>query len=145
MTDPDLKALADRFLIRELIDEYSNRCTQKDCSRLGELFIEDCIWRTTGANRREFKGRESVVCAIRAVVEGYPLIVQMPHAPRIELEGDRATATTLMHEFGRLDEKTTAFTFAVYRDLLVRTDAGWKFAERSFDGLYQESGSTGTD
>lgn len=145
MTDNELRAIADRFLIRELIDEYSNLCTRKECDRLPDMFIEDCVWRTRGENKREFLGREAVVAAIRAVVEGYPLIVQMPHAPRIELAGDWATATTLMHEFGKLDAGTTAFTFAIYRDTLVRTAEGWKFAEREFDASYQESASIPAD
>lgn len=137
MTDLELQALHDRLLIRELIEEYSNRCTRRDCDNLGDLFVEDCVWRTTGVNRREFAGRDAVVGAITAVVKGYPLIVQMPHAPVIAVDGDKATATTLMHEFGKLGEAETAFTYAVYRDKLVRTEEGWKFAERTFDGLYQ--------
>jgi hypothetical protein len=121
MTERELHAIADRMMIRELIDEYSNLCSRKACERLHDLFIEDCVWRTRGANQREFIGREAVVSAIRGVVERYPLIMQMPHAPRIEINGNHATATTLMHEFGKLDATTTAFTFAIYRDTFVRT------------------------
>lgn len=141
-THPDggLEGLADRLLIRELIDRYSNLCTRKACEELPQLFIEDCIWRTRGANEREFIGRDAVIGAIKAVVHRYPLIVQMPHAPVILVDGDTAEATTIMHEFGRLDEATNAFTFAVYHDRMVRTEEGWKFAERTFIASYQESG-----
>lgn len=139
MVDDDARAMADRFLIRELIDAYSNMCTRKALSGLGDLFVEDCIWRTRGENMREFRGRSAVVAAIGAVVEGYPLIFQMPHAPHIVVDGERATATTLMHEFGRLDATTTAFTYAVYHDVLVRTPQGWRFAERVFEAVHQET------
>lgn len=139
MDEAELRALADRFMIRELIDEYSNVCTQKSWDRLGELFVEDCVWRTTGTNVRLFEGRDAVVAAITAVVEGYPFVFQMPHAPRIQLDGDRATATTLMHEIGKIDEATIGSAIAVYRDTLVRTESGWKFAERVFDGLYRQA------
>ena len=138
MTDAELRSLADRFLIRELIDEYSNVCTQKSWDRLPELFVEDCLWRTTGTNERRFEGREAVVAAITAVCEGYPFVFQMPHAPRVQLDGDRAKATTLMHEIGKIDEATIGSAIAVYRDTLVRTPEGWKFAERVFDGLYRQ-------
>lgn len=135
----DFAAIVDRFLIRELIDEYSNVCTLKDWDRLGELFVDNCTWRTSGANERSFVGKDAIVAAIRAVVEGYPLIFQMPHAPRIRLLGDAAESSTLMHEFGRLDDTRTAFTYAVYHDRLVRTGDGWKFVERVFEGRYQAS------
>lgn len=140
MTDAELRSLADRFLIRELIDEYSNVASQMDWDRLSQLFAEDCVWRTTGTNERRFEGRETVVAAIRGVVESYPFIHQMPHAPRIILDGDRATATTLMHEIGKIDPETIGSAVAVYRDVLVRTADGWKFAERVFDGIYRQSG-----
>lgn len=138
MTEAELQAIADKLLIRELIDEYSNVVTLKSWDRLGELFVEECLWHTRGTTPREFRGREVVVRAISAVVEGYPLVFQMPHAPRIQLDGDRATATTLMHEVGRLDDGSSASAFGVYRDRLVRTPHGWKFEERLFEGVHRE-------
>ena len=140
MTDTEFRTIADKFLIRELIDEYSNLCTRRTCDRLGELFIEDSLWRTRGATYREFRGREAIVQAIGAVVLSYPLVVQMPHAPQIRLEGDRASATTLMHEIGKLDNGTSSFAVGVYHDKFVRTEQGWKFAERLFEALHQETG-----
>jgi ketosteroid isomerase-like protein len=135
LTDFDLKMMADKFLIRELIDEYSNICTRKDLKDLGRMFVDDCVWQTRGTNARSFRGREAVVQAISAVVQGYPLIFQTPHAPQIRVDGDRATATTLMHEIGKLDEENVGYAIAVYHDKLVRTDEGWKFEERVFEGL----------
>lgn len=138
MTEPDLRALADRLLIRELIDAYSNLVTRQMCSALGDLFVDDCLWRTKGTHPREFRGREQVVEAIAAVVLGYPLIFQMPHASRIEVDGDTATATTLLHEIGKIDDRNGAFALAVYEDSFVRTPAGWKFKERLFQAVYHE-------
>ena len=138
MTEAELHSIADRFLIRELIDEYSNICTQKTVDRLGDLFVEDCTWSTRGTTPRHFEGRDAVVAAITAVVEGYPLMFQMPHAPRIILEGDTATATTLMHEMGKADGDKLSFVIAIYHDRLVRTPEGWKFQERVFEAWHRE-------
>ena len=138
-TETELHAIADRFLIRELIDEYSNVCTQRDWKRLGDLFVENCVWRTRGTHPRDFRGREAVAAAITSVAESYPLIFQMPHAPRIQLDGDRATATTLMHEIGRMPDESVAFALGVYCDTLVRTAQGWQFEERVFEGLHRQA------
>lgn len=56
MTDATLLAMADKFLIRELIDDYSNLCSRKDVEFLGDLFVEDCRWCTIGTTLREFNG-----------------------------------------------------------------------------------------
>ena len=128
----------DRLLIRDLIDEYSNVCTQKAWDRLPQLFVQECVWRTEGTHARAFRGHAEIVEAIKAVVEGYPLVFQMPHAPRIQLDGDRATATTLMHEFGRLDADKGSIAYGTYSDRLVRTAAGWKFEERLFQAVHRE-------
>jgi len=136
--DHALRALIDRMLIRELIDEYSNVCTQKAWDRLPGLLAPDCAWRTRGSVARDFEGREAVVAAIRGVVEGYRMVFQMPHAPRIELDGDRATAITLINEIVHADESHGRFILAVYHDRLVRTAEGWKFAERVFKGTHIE-------
>ena len=139
MTGADLQALADRLLIRELIDEYSNVCTQKGWARLPDLFAEDCAWRTRGSHWRDVEGRAQVVEAIRGVVEGYRLVFQMPHAPRISVEGDTASATTLMNEIVKVDDQSGRLVLAVYHDRLVRTAEGWKFKERVFQGSYLET------
>ena len=138
MIPADIQSLVDRLLIRELIDEYSNVVTQKCWDRLPELFVEDCAWRTRGSNFRDIVGRGQVVEAIIAVVKGYRMVFQMPHAPRILLEGDTASATTLMNEVIKVDDETGRLVLAVYKDAFVRTAEGWKFKERVFQGSYLE-------
>jgi ketosteroid isomerase-like protein len=138
MPDRQANAALDRMLIRELIDAYSNICTRKDFGRLGDLFIEDCVWRTRGTTPREFAGRDTVVAAISAVVQSYPFIFQMPHAPLIDVDGDTARATTLMHEVGKMHDETTSFAIGIYHDVLARTAQGWKFRERLFEAIHRE-------
>ena len=138
MTESEISSIVDRFLIRDLIDEYSNVCTLKAWDRLADLFVETCAWRTRGTHQREFLGRAAVVKAITSVVESYPLVFQMPHALRIFVNGDRATATTLLHEYGKVADSVT-FALGIYHDKLIRTDQGWKFEERVFEGVFREA------
>ena len=139
MIPPDIQSLANKLQIRELIDEYSNVCTQKCWDRLPDLFAEACAWRTRGTHRRDVVGRQQVVEAIIGVVEGYRLVFQTPHAPRITLAGDTASSTTLMNEIVKVDDESGRFVLAIYHDQFVRTAEGWKFKERVFQGSYLES------
>lgn len=137
--DHEMRSILDRMLIRELIDEYSNVCTQKAWDRLPDLFAQDCAWRTRGSVARDFVGRDAVVAAIRDVVEGYRMVYQMPHAPRIQLDGHQASASVLINEIVHIDQTHGRFVLAIYHDRLVRTDQGWKFTERLFTGTHIEA------
>ena len=139
MRKGEIAALADRFLIRELIDDYSNICTQRAWDRLPDLFTDECVWRTRGSVHRDYFGRAQVVAAIISVVDGYRMVFQMPHAPSISLDGDAATATTLINEIVRVDDAQGRLVLAIYHDKVVRTAQGWKFAERMFRGTYIET------
>jgi SnoaL-like domain len=60
--------------------------------------------------------------------------VHMTTDPIIEIDGDRAVQTCTMALGGRTNDRTpgsaTYVTSGRYRDELVRTDEGWKFAKR---------------
>ncbi|HKX79653.1 MAG TPA: nuclear transport factor 2 family protein [Novosphingobium sp.] len=133
---PDPSGLADRLLIRELIDAYSNVVTQRRWDLLPDLWAEDCAWRTRGSVSRDIEGKADVVAAVRAVVEGYRMVFQMPHAPRVEVDGDTASVSVLVHELVKVDDVSGRDVFAIYHDRVVRTAQGWKFKERVFRGSY---------
>ncbi|MXY36967.1 MAG: hypothetical protein F4Y54_09455, partial [Dehalococcoidia bacterium] len=59
----------------------------------------------------------------------------------VVLEGNRATATTYLHATQVEREEAgggVVVTGGIYRDVLVRTEAGWRIAERELEGLWRE-------
>ena len=138
MSSADIQLISDKLHIRELIDKYSNICTQRLWDGFSGLFAENCAWRTRGATQRDIVGAQEVVKAIRGVVEGCQMVFQMPHAPVIEIDGDRAISSVLMNEVIKLDDASGRMMFGIYRDRLVRTPDGWKFEERVFNLVYSE-------
>lgn len=137
MADVISLEVADRLAIRDIIDSYSNAVSRRDWDLLSDIFAENGIWRVRGVGEdREVESRAAVVEAVSSVVSSFEFLVQMPHAPNIVLSGDTATATTVMQEIVRVNADTGLALYGIYYDRLVRTESGWKFAERRFQAVH---------
>jgi hypothetical protein len=126
----DLKALADKDAIRELLARY---CFLLDGFRLGEfaaLFIADGEWISRNGNAT---GSEGIERLLRGLVPEPAPGKRRKHFTAniiIELAGDSAT---VISNFLVVRDSPTGPTIAVagtYDDTVVRTSDGWKFQSR---------------
>lgn len=137
--EADLRYVADRIAIADLLARYSTAIDTKNFALLDDVFTEDGIGDYSAAggirgNRAEIKDWLGAALGIFSVVQH--LVTNVT----VELDGDRATSTCYLFnplgwaaEGGRTE---MLFCGGIYRDRLVRTPKGWRIRERVIETLY---------
>jgi hypothetical protein len=104
--------------------QFCQLCDLAKWPELGELFTDDVVLHVFG---KDYRGRDDVV----AFIERRHLGKHMLSAPDIEIDGDRATVV-VDHAFWRYPD-LVLFGVGVYKDVLRKTQAGWKFERREIE------------
>jgi ketosteroid isomerase-like protein len=138
----DLQELSDRIAIRDVIDRYSDAVTRRDWPGVGATFHDDAVWSVGGAFNLEYRSRANIEAGLRAGVGAFEFLVQMTHSVVIELDGDHATARTVINEMGR-NPASGLFMLGIYTDALSRRDGRWAFDRRRFEPLYMDTAGVG--
>ena len=136
-------SLEDRIAIRELIESYADAVTRRDADAWAALWDEDARWLlpNLGAGFR-LEGKRAIVPAWRKMMIDYH---GPEHAPwtisfssvlgGMDVDGDRATVRSWSFETFDDGKGRTIHLKGRYDDRLIRYDARWLFAERSWDLL----------
>jgi len=134
------KYLSDHVAIQDLISRYTNAVNQRDWDALAAVFAKNAIWDCGDVEGFTFlfTGLSNVVSGIAGVVEPCEVCVQTIHAVVVEIDGDRATATTTVHEMARVKGGMGMnLMIGTYYDDIVRDDdSEWRFAKRTFRLTY---------
>lgn len=136
MSDPELaaaiRALEARAAVTELIHEYGRLLDLNRPDAVAELFTTDCLVRYSPAGG-DLIGPAAVADYVRRALTRYRRTSH--HMSNVQIgfvDANRASCTTYVlavHE-ARDDAKPLASLCGEYRDVIVRTDRGWRFAER---------------
>ena len=138
-----LQEISDRIEIQDLFARYSFAIDERDWAALDNVFTPDAKidYTETGG----VKGSLADVKAwLPTALERFPMFQHMVATTKLTLDGNRATSRTILFnpmvyraENGGAENggDQVFFIGLWYRDLLVRTDAGWRIAER-----YEEMG-----
>jgi hypothetical protein len=127
------REISDRLQINDLLIRYTVAIDKKDWSLLDTCFTPDAHVDYTSAG-----GVAGDYPKVRAWLEQalapFPVTVHALANSVVELDGDRATARTYVHNpmtFNNPDGSIHIFTVgAFYNDKLVWTDDGWRICER---------------
>ena len=135
-----LQEISDRIEIQDLFARYAFAIDERDWDALDTVFTPDA-WidysETGGAKGSLAEIKGWLPCAL----ERFPAFQHMVATTKLALDGDRATSRTIL--FNPMVHRDAAghdqvfFIGLWYRDVLVRTPAGWRIAER-----YEELGWT---
>ena len=133
-----LQEISDRLEIQDLLACYSFAIDERDWDALDEVFTPDAV-----IDYRETGGARGTLAQIKAwlplAMERFPLFQHMVATTRLDLDGDRATSRTILFNpmvYRKDDGAEQVFFIGLwYRDKLVRTEKGWRIAER-----YEEMG-----
>ena len=143
MSTANVKAnLADHLAINLLLNRYTDAVNRRDWATLADVFTEDGIWDVGGPEagpmKYYFSGRDQLVGSIRGMIEAMSMLVQTNHAPVIQVNGSRATATSTMDEKARTaDGEQCIHLIGTYYDDIVRENDGeWRFKKRTFRITY---------
>ncbi len=124
--------MSDRNDIQQVINTYSVMASQGKVREMAETYATDGIWSVPGIGL-EVTGHAAIIAAGQAVTSKLDYIVQLNSPALIKVEGDRATAQSMIRECGKYAGKQVALeVLGRYEDELVRTVEGWRFARRSF-------------
>jgi len=128
-----LQEISDRLEIEDLLARYSHAIDDRDWDRLDDVFTPDAV-----IDYSETGGAKGSVAQIKAwlpvAMERFPRYQHMIATSRLDLEGDTARCRTILfnpmvHRAGDGTEQVF-FIGLWYRDKLVRTEKGWRIAER---------------
>jgi hypothetical protein len=118
--------LQDRIELHELAARYANTIDARDWSRFRTVFTADCRYELRGFGRLD-----SVTIGIDALVDLMTYSPAHPiahHVTNVEVDATGDEVRMFSKIVGTLPAGGAGS--ADYHDIVVRTDAGWRLAER---------------
>jgi hypothetical protein len=124
--------MLDEMAIQQTINTYSDGASRADWNQLLSTFTPDCVWEIPGLKAR-YQGHTVIQNVMSSFVGQMAYFVQVNSPAIITVEGDKATARSVIRECGKFSDRNEALeVLGRYEDELVRTPMGWKFTRRAF-------------
>ena len=124
--------MLDEIAIQQTLNTYSEGASRADWNQVLSTFTSECIWEIPGLKAR-FQKHAVIQKAMASFVEQMAYFVQINSPAIITVEGDKATARSVIRECGKFADRNEALeVLGRYEDELVRTAEGWKFTRRAF-------------
>jgi len=132
MTEPSLQAIADRLEIEDVLTRYAWALDTKTFDGLDDVFTPDAQidYTSSGGVKGSFP---EVKAWLAGVLPHFPAYQHLVTNRDIRIDGDRATSRAEFYNPMVMQQGEGTSIFFVggeYRDELVRTDAGWRIANR---------------
>ena len=139
--DMSIREISDRIRINDLLIRYTRAIDTKDWALLDTCFVPDADVDYTASGGVAGKYPEVRAWLAKALAP-FPITAHYITNSIVELEGDRASARTLVYNpmfFANPDGSLHDFTVgATYVDELVHTEAGWRIARRVEEAGYMQ-------
>lgn len=130
--------LEDRIAIRELIEAYSDAVFQRDPQAWGATWVDDAVWNVLGT---AIEGREAIVETWLGAMDTFDFVAFHTTPGHIAVDGDTATARVYVNEILVPKAGGTRNVQGAYQDTLRKTADGWRFTERNYTILHDETRS----
>jgi ketosteroid isomerase-like protein len=125
--------MSDEIAIQQTLNTYSYCASIGDFDGMAGTYAPDGVWEVPGIGM-ELVGREAIVAASQGVTAKLEYMVQLNSPAIIKVDGDRATAQSIIRECGKYAGKQLNLeVIGYYDDELVRLPEGWRFARRKFN------------
>jgi ketosteroid isomerase-like protein len=139
-----LQEISDRFEIQDLLVAYCHAIDTRDWDALDDVFTDDAVIDYT-----EMGGTRGGLAATKAflaeALAGFTSYQHLAATSAVDIDGDTARGRTICHNPMILGpppgtDGPTRILFAGlwYRDVFVRTPAGWRIRERHEEKSYLE-------
>lgn len=127
-----LQRLEDRAAIEELLVEYGRDLDHRDFAAYANLFAAQGTW---SGSIGTFTGPAAIQTAMekafkRTAGQSIPATFHLMTNFSVDVQGDRATASSKWTFFRMMDGKPVPSLAGMYEDALVREDGRWKFLRR---------------
>jgi ketosteroid isomerase-like protein len=133
----DLREIADRLALRELVDRYARIPDQRDFALVDRVFSDDAVLVGPGF---ELRGREQIRSGMRGI-ERYAATLHAMHNHLVEIEGDHAEGETVctashLHE---VEGRKVKLDWGIrYRDRYRRERLGWRIVHRELELVFEQ-------
>jgi ketosteroid isomerase-like protein len=125
----------DKIDIQDTISRYHDGASRNDIEQIVATFLPDGIWEVPSLNLRAV-GHPEMRETMAALVEPIEYLVQINAPAIIDVDGDTASARSLVRECAKLHEGGVHMdVVGQFDDELERTTDGWRFAHRTFTVL----------
>jgi ketosteroid isomerase-like protein len=129
LDQPSPQQVADIIAINHLAASYSEAMCRFAVEEAVETYAEDGILSTP--TTADAVGRAAIAETIGRTVAGLDFVFQTLHQGLVDVDGDTATTHFTITEWARRTRDGRGILFlGVYRDDVIRTAAGWRFARR---------------
>ncbi len=125
--------LHDRTEIIDVLFRYGSSLDDRDWSRLETCFVPEVVSILAGGPPME--GYRTLEEAVRVALSAYDATHHLISNAEVELEGDRARLRANLVA-NHVQEGGNFVVGGVYREELVRTDAGWRIAHHQLDAVW---------
>ena len=127
-----VRRLEDREAIWNLFLEYRRQLDRRDFAAYAQLFTEDGEWL---GNLGSARGPAEIEQLLIRTLDGWggesSAHLHLVDNAVIEVDGDRATAeSTWVYITRDFSDNPVLSLIGHYRDVVVRTNAGWRFSRR---------------
>ena len=124
--------MLDEIAIQQTLNRYSEGASRGDWQQLMSTFTPDGIWEIPAMKAR-YQDHAVIQQVMSAFVGQMAYFVQINSPAIIAVQGDQATARSIIRECGKFSDRDEALeVFGRYEDELVRTADGWRFSRRVF-------------
>jgi ketosteroid isomerase-like protein len=131
--DPEEARMSDEFFVQQTITRYAEGASRADWEQVLSTYTPDGVWEIASFGAR-FEGHDAIQEGLRQFCAPMDYIVQLNGPALMQIEGDTATARSVIRECGKYAGRNEALeVLGFYADKLLRTSAGWKFTHRSFE------------
>jgi hypothetical protein len=125
--------MTDEFAIQETINRYSEGASRADWEQVLATYLPDGVWEIPALNAK-FEGHKALRDGLMQFSGPMDYMVQLNSPALIKIDGDKATARSVIRECGKFSGRDEALeVLGFYADDLVRTANGWKFRRRLFE------------
>ena len=126
----ELRALSDIVEIQQLLAAYVFAIDAKDFDALDRVFTPDATfdYSVTGGETGDYA---KIKPWLKKALAPFPVTQHLIGLPLIRLDGDKATARTMLFNPMQLGGDHLFFVGATYIDDLIRTPEGWRITRRA--------------
>jgi ketosteroid isomerase-like protein len=127
--------MQDEVAIQQTLNRYSEAASRRDWAQVLSTFTADATWEIPSLNAI-FQGHDVMQKVMGEFVGQMSYFVQLNSPAVIAIDGDTATARSMIRECGKFADRDEALEIVGrYEDELIRTAQGWKFTRRVFHAL----------
>lgn len=128
-----VQRLRDEQEVRDLGYRFADACNRDDGDAFRRLWTDDGVWVIDEPMNMRTEGADAIAATRANLRLAWDFFVQMPHAPVVDVNADRATSTWTVSEHAvNAAEGRTYFNHARYDDVLTRTPDGWRYVSRHY-------------